>query len=87
MRTTSSRGSAADVSRSNCLLFAIALYLRRARRGDAGYVAIRRSKYGMFPHFMYLHRGRRFISYCPIDPRHKVFPPPLFRGRVKWGDE
>jgi hypothetical protein len=71
---------------SNCLFFAIALYLRRARKGDIGYIAMRRSKFGPFPHFLYLHRGRRFISYCPIDPRLKHCPPPLFVGRVKWGD-
>jgi hypothetical protein len=72
--------------RSNCLFFAIALYLRRAKRGDAGYIVMRRSRYGCFPHFLFLHRGRRLISYCPINPKLKVLPPPLFAGRVKWGD-
>lgn len=72
--------------RSNCLLFAVLLYLRRARKGDAGYLVMRRSRHGAFPHFLYLHRGRRLISYCPRNPRHKLLPPPLFSGFVKWGD-
>jgi hypothetical protein len=72
--------------RSNCFFFAVALYLRRARRGDAGYVVVRRSRFGWFPHFLYLHRGRRLIAFCPVDPRHKILPPPVFRGAVKWGD-
>jgi hypothetical protein len=72
--------------RSNCLLFAIRLYLRRAKKGDAGYLVMRRSRHGAFPHFLYLHRGRRLISYCPLNPRHKLLPPPLFNGFVKWGD-
>jgi hypothetical protein len=71
---------------SNCLLFAIALYMRRAKRGDAGYIVMRRSRYGYFPHFLYLHRQRRLIAFSPVDPKLKHCPPPLFIGRVKWGD-
>jgi hypothetical protein len=74
------------MARSNCLLFAVALYLRRARRGDAGYIVMRRSRFGRFPHFLYLHHQRRLISFCPTNPKHKLLPPPLFRGSVKWGD-
>lgn len=73
--------------RSNCLLFCLALYMRRARRGDAGYLVMRRSRHGSFPHFIYLSRNRRhFVSFCPTNPKHKILPPPLFRGAVKWGD-
>jgi hypothetical protein len=71
---------------SNCLFFAVALYLRRAKRGDVGYIVMRRSRYGRFPHFLFLHRGRRLISYVPNNPRLKSFPPPVFRGHVKFGD-
>jgi hypothetical protein len=71
---------------SNCLLFCFALYRRRAKRGDAGYIVIRRSRHGPFPHFLYLHRGRRLVSLCPLNPTKRILPPPLFSGRVKWGD-
>ena len=75
--------------RSNCLLFAWALYWRRRKRGAVGYVALRRSRWGPFPHALYVeqrHYGWRVVSYVPRDPRHKTLPPPMFDGRSKWGD-
>lgn len=69
--------------RSNCLFFALALFWRRRWRG---YIAIRKSHWGNFPHFLY-EEGRHKVGYVPIDPRVKTCPPPLFRGRVRWGDE
>lgn len=74
-------------ARSNCLLFAVALYLRRSRKGDAGYLVMRRSRHACFPHFLYLHRGYRLVQFSPINPKPCLIPPPLFRGRVKWGDK
>jgi hypothetical protein len=71
---------------SNCLIFSIRLYLRRARKGDAGYLVMRRSRFGNFPHFLYMRRNGRLVSYCPINPKHKRLPPPVFRGFIKWGD-
>lgn len=75
--------------RSNCLIWAVLLYLRRRVRGKACYVSIRSSRYGRFPHFVYTERrpyGLRMVGYVPLNPRHKTCPPPLFCGRVKWGD-
>jgi hypothetical protein len=75
--------------RSNCLIFAWSLYWRRRKRGAVGYVALRRSRYGPFPHALYVeHRpyGWRVVSYVPRDPRHKTLPPPVFDGKSKWGD-
>lgn len=72
--------------RTNCLFWAVRMYLRR---GAVGYVFMRRSRWGRFPHFLYCelrHGHPRFVSYVPVDPRHKACPPPLFLGRVKWGD-
>jgi hypothetical protein len=40
--------------RSNCLIFAIALYWRRRWHG---YIVIRKSHWGRFPHFLYMERG------------------------------
>jgi len=76
--------------RSNCVIFAVLLYLRRRKQGVKCYVAWRRSYWGPFPHFLYAEpktRKVRFISYIPTNPRHKKCPPPLFTGRVKWGDD
>lgn len=73
--------------RSNCLLVACALWWRRGL--SKGRPTWRRSHYGWFPHFLYRQKrmsGFRLVSYVPIDPRHKILPPPLFKGRMKWGD-
>lgn len=73
-------------ARSNCLFWAVWMWLRRGR---IGYVVVRGSRWGRFPHFLYAefrHGHVRVVSYVPTDPRHKTCPPPLFSGRVKWGD-
>lgn len=75
--------------RSNCLVWAVLLYLRRRARGKPGYLMLRRSRWGKFPHALYAEArpyGLRVISYVPRDPRLKACPPPCFRGRNKWGD-
>lgn len=83
------------MARSNCLVFALLLYRRRVRRGVyRGYVQVRWSHWGSFPHFLYAERRAvagwfkpmRMVSYVPQDPRHKTCPPPVFKGRVRWGD-
>lgn len=75
--------------RTNCFIFAVKLFLRRLRKGEQGYLVMRKSQWGRFPHFLYLRvrNGRaRFISYVPLNPKLKALPPPLFTGRVRWGD-
>jgi len=97
--------------RSNCLLFACALYWMRcrghvrkkkldnAKRNGInlkppikreGYLAIRRSRWGAFPHVLYAERrsngNLRIVSYIPIAPKHKPIPPAVFKGQSKWGD-
>lgn len=78
------------MGRSNCLLFALALYWRRRRKGREGYLVIRRSRMGPFPHCLYGELrvcGRiRVVSFVPARPRRKAAPPPMFRGSSKWGD-
>lgn len=74
---------------TNCLFFAIALYLRRFTTGRRQYIQIRKSDAGPFPHFLYaeLRRGKvRMISYKPVSPTTRTCPPPCFKGAVKWGD-
>jgi hypothetical protein len=75
---------------SNCFIFAVLLWLRRARKGKRAYVTGRLSDMGRFPHFLYeeLRRGeRRIVSYKPIAPKRRILPPLLFKGRVAWGDD
>ena len=70
---------------TNCLFFAVALFLRRRH----GYITVRKSRWGRFPHFLYTEQRNgttRYISYIPLNPKHKKLPPPFFKGRVKWGD-
>ena len=71
-------------------MFACALYLRRKRAGKEGYLVMRRSRWGCFPHILYAERrkdGRlRIVSYIPIAPKHKPIPPVTFQGQSKWGD-
>lgn len=70
-------------SRSNCIIFAVLLY---RRRGGQGYFLVRKSRFGHFPHVMYAERSH-IVHYVPESPRHRTCPPPVFRGRVKWGGE
>lgn len=82
---------------SNCWFFAHALKRRRlrtlAKRGDTRriYIVERKSDAGNFSHFLYIeelpHSGLRRISFKPIHPVPRIFPPPLFRGSVRWGDK
>lgn len=74
---------------SNCIIWALLLYRRRRAKGKVGYLMVRRSRYGKFPHMLYAekrHYGMCVVSFVPTDPRHKTIPPPLFKGSSKWGD-
>jgi hypothetical protein len=76
--------------RSNCVLFALCLYLRRRKRGLEGYLLIRKSRLGWYCHVLYAEvrpGGRlRIVSFKPNDARPLFCPPPLFRGHGAWGD-
>lgn len=75
---------------SNCIFFAVALFTRRLAKGERGYIAIRRSDYCRFPHFLYVRTDptgkTRFVSFVPDVHVECDFPPPLFIGHVQWGD-
>ncbi len=76
--------------RSNCLFWSWRLYWRRRSKGHEGYLLIRRSRSGSFPHFLYAEFRRvgtlRVVSFKPVAPREKKLPPPLFTGSSRWGD-
>jgi hypothetical protein len=81
-------------SLSNCIKFAYDLWRLReaAYEGieDGRYVCMRKSDWGNFPHVLYgqmCEDGKiRVVSYKPTSPKKRPFPPPLFKGAVKWGD-
>lgn len=83
--------------RSNCLLWALAAWLRlgrphRRRLARRVHFDLRTSDYTRVLHFGVMVRCRcgedryRYLSFKPLDPKHKACPPPLFKGRVYWGD-
>lgn len=76
--------------RSNCIVFAVALYLRRRRKGREGYLMMRRSRLAWGPHLLYAEMRRsgtlRLVSYKPTQAREKPLVPPLFHGTSRWGD-
>jgi hypothetical protein len=87
------------MSRSNCVIFAFLLLRRRWwncnpkrsqwRKAENGGLFWRKSHSGPFFHVLYqeTRRGRvRQISYKPVAPVRRWVPPPLFIGRVRWGD-
>ena len=76
--------------RSNCVIFALRLYLRRHRRGREGYVMWRASRLCWGPHVLYAERrpsgSWRVVSYKPLVGSARVLPPVLFEGGSRWGD-
>lgn len=69
---------------SNCFIFAAALALRRWH--TRGYLALRKSDWGRFPHVLWIERNH-IVSYKPVDPTKRRCPPLLFKGHVVWGDK
>jgi len=76
--------------RTNCVGFALALYWRRRRAGREGYIVLRRSRWGPFPHMLYAEARRdgrlRLVRYRPTSPRARACPPLVFKGSSRWGD-
>lgn len=86
--------------RSNCVVFAVRLYLRRRRKKRGGYISWRASRHGPWPHCVFVSEDRRhWVHYVPRRPLSfakltgwrrvlQVFPVHLllFEGHTKWGD-
>jgi hypothetical protein len=79
------------MKRTNCVLFAYALWWHRLWRGDRCYVMWRKSDWGWFPHCLFCRlradKKVQIISYKPKDPTRRRFPPLRFEGRVVYWDE
>lgn len=75
---------------SNCIIWAHLLWLRRYRKRKRVYITWRVSDSGPFPHALVLYQkplgGLGLVSYKPKHPRKRLVPPPLFKGKVVWGD-
>lgn len=67
---------------SNCLIYALRKLIR-----EGGYLLVRRSFYGWWPHVLHMSRAGEITHYSPPRKRRRLIPPLLFRGRVIKGDE
>lgn len=64
--------------RSNCIIWALGQWRR-----EGGYVALRRSNYGWWPHMLWSPDMVVWTEFVPVAPKRKRRLPPLwFRGRV-----
>jgi hypothetical protein len=76
--------------KTNCLFFGLALYWRLRRKGKEVYFALRRSRWGSFPHILILTRRKngllRVVSFKPTSAKEQKCPPILFEGAPRWGD-
>jgi hypothetical protein len=67
---------------SNCLFFAVSRWLKYG-----GYVIVRKSHYGWWPHFLWSQDLLSFEEYSPAIPNHHLLiPPPLYRGVIKFNN-
>lgn len=63
----------------NCLLFVFIRWWKHS-----GYVVIRKSHYGFWPHFLWSKDLKEFEEYTPSKPNHHlIIPPPFYKGEVK----
>jgi hypothetical protein len=66
---------------SNCLIFALQRWVSRG-----GYLVVRKSRWGPFPHFLWSPDLKRVEQYVPAEPKIRGIPPLIFKGYVKHGD-
>lgn len=67
---------------SNCLFFALGRFSKGWKTG--GYLTIRKSRHGWWPHFGWSADLSTFEEFIPIVPAHeRRLPPLIFRGRIR----
>lgn len=70
---------------SNCLIYVIKKYLK-----EGGYIAIRKSRYGWWPHFIHCSdlMNAKITHYVPIkyNLEYKYVDKILFKGQIKTED-
>jgi hypothetical protein len=53
-----------------------------------GYLLIRKSREGWYPHFLWMSEGNEIHHFQPTERKiYKYCPPLIFEGYVKIGDE
>lgn len=63
---------------SNCVFFALSQWWKKG-----GYIIIRKSKWGWWPHLLWSPDLKEFWEYQPQKPNHHLLiPPPLYRGMI-----
>jgi hypothetical protein len=67
---------------SNCFLYALGRFAR-----EGGYLVLRKSHFGWWPHLLWSKDLRSFEQFVPIAARRRLIPPLLFRGSVKIGED
>jgi hypothetical protein len=64
--------------KDNCILFAVRCWWHRG-----GYVIIRKSHFGWWPHAFWSLNLMTFEEFTPLDRTpHKILPPLIFEGHV-----
>lgn len=63
---------------NNCLFFAMYKLIK-----NGGFLLMRKSKYGPFPHFLWSQDLKSVEHFVPVKPRNRLMPPLIFRGKVK----
>jgi hypothetical protein len=67
---------------SNCIIFALHKW-----RLCGGYIIIRKSHHGWFPHVIWSKDLVQFQEFHPLSKKtHHWFPPLLFHGYIRYSD-
>jgi hypothetical protein len=67
--------------RCNCLVYALRKWFTHG-----GYVVMRRSRYGWWPHFLWSPDLLQFFAFVPVKRPHRRWLPPLwFKGSERKG--
>ncbi|MHA2068982.1 MAG: hypothetical protein ACXABY_31860 [Candidatus Thorarchaeota archaeon] len=66
---------------SNCLIYAKQKYDK-----EGGWIVMRKSHYGWWPHFLHLSKDMKLTQYTLHGKRKRIIPPLVFKGFVKLGD-
>jgi hypothetical protein len=65
--------------KSNCILYAVACWFK-----SGGYIVLRKSNYGWWPHMLWTKDFSTFAEFTPqVHVENAAFPPLLFQGSVK----
>lgn len=64
--------------RGNCVVFALRRWYQQG-----GYLIVRRSWYGWWPHLIWSADLVTFEEFLPVDPTRRRFPPVWFAGMIR----